>query len=178
MIKSVERVCVYVTFPTEHLKLIIYETVKGESFAGNNKISIDNLDIFAYVNSKLVYVEKHIKTQIRCLYRDVLLQRCNIERQTFKNALAIATHAPDEFAYNLMKEPGYMAVTAGEVVHVIKCVPVEVMVQHGEEYYAELKVIKGNTTFFLTSRTHIIKRIGTKVTCNSILPLYYRIEGS
>ena len=79
-----------------------------------------------------------------------------------------------------MKGPGYMAMTAGEVVHVIKCVPVEVIVQHGEECYAEFKVMKGNITLFLTPQTNIIKGIGTKVTCTStsILPSYYRIEGS
>ena len=42
------------------------------------------------------------------MYRDVLLQRCNLERETLKNALAIATQAPDEFAYNLKKGPRYM----------------------------------------------------------------------
>ena len=120
-------------------------TVKSESFAENYKLNIDNLEIFAYVNSKFVYVEKHIKTQIRNLYRDVLLQRCNLERETSKNALAVAGQTTDEFAHNLMKGPGYMAVTA--------------------------------CTYFLTSRTHIIKARETRVTCNTILP-YYLIEGN
>ena len=115
---------------------------------------------------------------MRNLYRDALLQRCNLERETLKNALAIATQVPDEFAYNLMKGPGYMAVTAGEVVHVIKCISVEVMIQHGDECYAELKVMKGNSTYFLTPRTHIIETRGTRVTCNTILPSYYLVEGS
>ena len=178
MLKSAENVCGYTVFRTEHPKLVIFETVKGKSFASSYKLAVDNVDLFAYVNSKFIYVEKHIKTQMRNLYRDVLLQRCNLERETLKNALAIATQAPDEFAYNLMKGPGYMAVTAGEVVHVIKCIPVEVMIQHGDECYAELKVMKGNSTYFLTPRTHIIKTRGTRVTCNTILPSYYLVEGS
>ena len=177
MVKSSTNVCGYTILQTEHPKLVIFETVKGESFAENYGLSTDNLDIFTYMNSKFVYVEKHIKTQIRSLYRDVLLQRCNLERETLKNGLAIATQAPDEFAYNLMKGPGYMAVTAGEVVHIIKCIPVEVVVQQGEECYAELKVMLRNTTYYLTPRTHIIKKKGTRVTCNSILPSYYLIEG-
>ena len=178
MIKSAESVCGYTVFRTEHPKLVIFENVKGESFAGSYKLAVGNVDLFAYVNSKFVYVEKHIKTQMRNLYRDVLLQRCNLERETLKNALAIATQAPDEFAYNLMKGPGYMAVTAGEVVHVIKCIPVEVMIQHGDECYAELKVVNGNSTYFLPPRTHIIKTRGTTVSCNTILPSYYLVEGS
>ena len=82
----------------------------------------------------------------------------------------------DEFAYNLMKGPGYMAVTSGEVVHVIKCITVEVMIQHGDKCYAELKVVKGNSTYFLTPRTHIIKTRGTRVSCNTILPSYYYLN--
>ena len=107
-----------------------------------------------------------------------MLQRSHLERQTLKNALAIATQAPDEFAYNLMKGLGYMAVTAGEVVHVIKCIPVEITVLLGEKCYAELKVTNSNTNYFLTPRTHIINSRGTQITCNSILPAYYLIEGN
>ena len=112
------------------------------------------------------------------MYRDVLLQQCNLERETLKSALAIATQTPDEFAYNLMKGPGYMAVTSGEVVHVIKCIPVEVLIQHGNECHGELQVMKENSTYFLTPRTHIIKTRRTRVTYDAILPSYYLVEGS
>ena len=52
------------------------------------------------------------------------------------------------------------------------------MIQHGDECYAELKVMKGNSTYFLTPRTHIIKARGTKVSCNTILLSHYLVEGS
>ena len=97
-------------------KLVIFETVKGVSFVKPEKIAISNLDIFAYVNSKFVYIEKYVRSQIGYLYQDVVIQRFNFERETLKNALAIATQAPDQFAYNLMKGPGYMA------VHIVKFV--------------------------------------------------------
>ena len=53
MIKNAVGVCGYTVLRTEHPKLVIFETVNGESFADNYKLSIDNLDIFAYLNSKL-----------------------------------------------------------------------------------------------------------------------------
>ena len=56
-----------------------------------------------------------------------------------------------------MKGPEYMAVTAGEVVHIIKCIPVEIIVQQEEKYYADLTVIIKNTTYFFTPTTDIIK---------------------
>ena len=52
----------------------------------------------------------HIRSQMKQLYRDVLTQKCNLERPTLKNTLTIVTQAPDEFAYDLMKGPGYMAI--------------------------------------------------------------------
>lgn len=66
------------------------------------------MDLFIYVNSKFVYEERHIRTQIKQLYLNVLVRRCKLERQSLLNSLVIATLAPDQFAYNLMKGPGYM----------------------------------------------------------------------
>lgn len=56
--------CGYKLIQTEHPKLFILETQRGHTFKTKTKISIDNLDIFFYVNSKFVYVEKHVKTQL------------------------------------------------------------------------------------------------------------------
>lgn len=39
---------------SEHPKFFIFETTNGKSFANRKKISVSNLDIFAYVNSKFV----------------------------------------------------------------------------------------------------------------------------
>ena len=64
------------------------------------------------------------------MYDHVITQKCNSEKQTLKNFLSTATQAPDEFAFDLMKGPGYMAVVAGEVVHIVKCVPVEIKMEY------------------------------------------------
>ena len=63
-------------------------------------------------------------------------------------------------------------------MHIIKCVPVEVMVQHGNHCYAELEVTRNILTFFLTPRTHVLKQKGTRMSCNSLLPSYYFIGES
>lgn len=124
-------------------------------------MAVENIDLFTYVNSKFVYVERHIQTQISQLYTDVLKQRCDLERQVMKNALSLATQTPDDFAYQIMKEPGYMAILSGEVVHITKCTPVEVKVQHSKECYQQLPVLKENDTYFLAPRTHILLKTGT-----------------
>ncbi|XP_077279178.1 uncharacterized protein LOC143906797 [Temnothorax americanus] len=171
-----EVLCGYTLIKTEHPKLVILETNKRNSFARKRPLAIENIDIFAYVNSKFVYVERHIRTQMNRLYTDVLKQRCNLERQVMKNALSLAMHAPDDFAYQIMKGPGYMAVISGKVVHITKCTPVEVKIRQTRECYQQLPVSKGNETYFLTPRTHILFRTGMQISCSRILPTMYQLN--
>ncbi|XP_071653561.1 uncharacterized protein [Temnothorax longispinosus] len=171
-----ELLCGYTLIKTEHPKLVILEIKKGESFAHKRRLSVENLDIFAYINSKFVYVEKHIRTQMNRLYTDVLTQRCNLERQVMKNALTLAIHAPDDFAYQIMKGSGYMAVISGEAVHIIKCTPVDIKYRHTQECYQQLPVLKGNESYFLAPRTHILFKTGTQTTCSRIIPTMYLLN--
>jgi len=51
--------------------------------------------------------------------------------------MRLAIHFSDEFANQIKKGPGYMAVISGEVVHIIKCTPVEVKIRHVKECYQQ-----------------------------------------
>ena len=75
--KGKETACGYSVIKTEHPKLLLFKTTYGERFAIAKKVSVFILDIFAYVNSKFVYVEKHIRAQKKLPYRDVIFQKCN-----------------------------------------------------------------------------------------------------
>lgn len=165
-------VCGYTLQRTEHPKLMVYETTPTSGIF-KKESSLANLNIFTYMNSKFVYVERHIRTQMRELYRNLLMQQCQLEQQILRNSLAIATQSPDIFAYHFMKGPGYMALLSGEVIHIIKCVPVEVKVAQTNECYDQLPVIRENRTQFLTPQTHILMRQGTQITCNLFAPPMY-----
>jgi len=95
-----ELACEYTLIKTKHSKLLIHE-IKRESFATKHRLSVENLDIFTYINSKFVYVEKHIHFQMNLLYRDVSKQCCNLEQQILKSAFNLAINSSDEFAYRL-----------------------------------------------------------------------------
>ncbi|XP_063979925.1 uncharacterized protein LOC135163949 [Diachasmimorpha longicaudata] len=82
---------------------------------------------------------------------------------------------PDEFAYRYMKGPGYMAVVAGEVVHIIECIPKELKIRKTNECYNRLPIMQGNETAYLTPRTHIVVTQATQIPCNSPLLQYYRL---
>ena len=100
-----------------------------------------------------------------------------LERELIKTSMALAYSSPDHFAYNVMKGPGYLAVVAGEVIHIVKCVPVEVKIQHGGACFNQLQVERNNETWFMTPRTHILIKRGTQVPCSHTLPAYYKIDG-
>jgi len=52
---------------------MIFEITPGDAIFQRSG-QINNLDNFTYMNSKFVYVEKHIRTQIKQLYRNILLR--------------------------------------------------------------------------------------------------------
>lgn len=171
-------VCGFRLSQTEHPKLFILETQRGRTFSTKTKIAIENLDIFLYVNSKFIYVEKHIKTQLTQLYRDIMEQKCALERQVLQNALTLASIAPDEMAFRITRETGYTAVTTGEVIHLVKCIPVEVKLRSVDQCYQELPVTHQNKSLFLTPRSRIITRTGTQRDCSDLLPTMYKIHGA
>ena len=131
---------------TEHPKLLILEITSGTSILQKKKPLVQNMDLFTYtcINSKFIYIERHIRNEVNKLYHDALTQKCKLEQQVFKNTLILATQAPDEFAYHLMKGPGYMSIIAGEVVHIIKCIPIKVKYRKIEECYLYLPIYRGN----------------------------------
>lgn len=53
----------------EYPKLIIIETSRDNQFAKESKILVDNLDAFTYINSKFVYLKKHMKTHSKFVSR-------------------------------------------------------------------------------------------------------------
>ncbi|XP_043285291.1 uncharacterized protein [Venturia canescens] len=174
--KSEFHVCGYTLIRTEHPKLYILETTRGRTFASKTKISVSNLDIFSYVNSKFIYVEKHVRSQIQGLYQDVIVQRCKLERQVLQNSLTTATLFPEKFASTVTKSLGYTAVIAGEVAHIVKCTPVECSIRRTTECYNELPVTYRNSSRFLSPTSKILIKTGTQIECDPLLPAQYYID--
>lgn len=71
-----------------------------------------------------------------------------------------------------------MALLAGEVIHIIKCVHVEVKLAQSDDCYEQLPVLRNNETYYLTPQTHILLRQGTRITCNKLAPAMYFLGDS
>lgn len=76
--------------------------------------------------------------------------------------------------FNLMKSPGFMSVLSGEVVHIIRCVPVEVSARKAESCFQQLPVFKGNESLFLAPKTHILVTGNIEIREMSTFPGKYR----
>lgn len=164
-------------YQTDHPKLLVYESLARDFYFRQAAPSVKNMDLFLYVNSKFSYLEGHIKNSLKVLYRTIMYQKCKLERIVLQNQLSLALTSPSEFAYTYMGHPGYTAVTLGEVVHVIKCTPVDVQVVKYKECVQELPVLYKNKTMFMTPKTHLIQSRATPLTCTPILKPKYKLNG-
>jgi len=54
-------ICGLLMYQTEHPKLIIIESSTQDFFYRQTSISVENLDMFTYINTKFVYLENHLK---------------------------------------------------------------------------------------------------------------------
>lgn len=176
-IKKSVSVCRFSGYQTEHPRLVIVPKASSEYWFSKKSIATKNLDLFAYVNSKFVYTERHIRIQVEKLYLNVLLKKCELERDVLQTQISIASHHPAEFAYMRMKEPGYTAVPRGEIIYMVKCQPVEVTIRKVDRCFLELPITYNNELHFMTPTTHLIQQHGTEIPCSSLMSPGYLING-
>lgn len=174
-----ETICGMTLRKTEQSKIYIFETTLNNPFPTKNyRVNIKDISLTAYFNTKLMYISHHLKIEINTLYKDIITQRCKLERQVIKNSLSQSSLNPDEFSFTIMKEPGYMAIFAGEVAHLIQCQKVPVKLRPiNNTCYTELPVTYNNKSLFLTPKSRILTTTGNQRDCNRLLPTTFEIDG-
>ncbi|XP_044005427.1 uncharacterized protein LOC122850330 [Aphidius gifuensis] len=168
-------ICKHSTWPTEHPRLFVIPNEIDNVLPKSSKIEPD---LLTYVDSKFVFVERHIRTQLETLHIDFEINKCLLQKQILGNQISIAASSPDEFAYRYMGQPGYMAINAGEVIHLVKCAPIPAKLRHTEQCYNMLPVTVNRIPLFITPRTHIITHDAAVIPCNVPLPQMFYIENA
>jgi hypothetical protein len=172
--------CHLVAFETEHPKLfIVLAGGPGYQFMFKKPDEIQGIDVnmATYYNSKFVYVERHIRTQLEAMYVYVMAEKCELEKKMLHNLLSIAYISPDEFAYALMRGPGYTALVRGEAVYVLKCVPTTAYGRSSPDHcYQEMPVTSNNVSLFMSPRNRILLKYGNEVECSDIYPVSYPVS--
>lgn len=85
---------------------------------------------------------------------------------------------PDEFAYNLMGQPGFPAVHAGEVVYVLKCEPKQYEVELTSDCFQDIPVKTANGTQFLAAKTQILTRYSPPASCHPLFGPQFNVSGA
>lgn len=110
------------------------------------------------------------------MYNDISKSKYDIEQKIMRNALATATLPPAEFGYSLMKQEGYMGMVIREVVHLIKCLKVEVVQRVRQECYEVLPITWRKQDYLLSPKTRIIVRSKTPIHCDSRFPSMLSVQ--
>lgn len=113
------------------------------------------------------------------LYKLFLNRYCDLTRDHMYSLISLARSNSEEFAWVYMKQPGYTAVTRGEVIYLIQCKATKVKVISTDNCYQEL-VVKDNqnNTKYVKPSTRILVNLGTEIECSTIVPPMYNIDGT
>jgi hypothetical protein len=169
------RICNYDVWHTEHPKILVLENAGFPYLFEPTNIRTADLDLFLYINSKFVAYDKQVGTQMTALYNTLNHQRCMLESQVIQGLISQAFHDPTMFAYEYMKQPGYTGIRRGEIMHIVKCQPVDVSWYSLEQRcYDELPVNVSGMIMFMSPRTRILQRFGTEISCNPVLEGGYK----
>ena len=160
---------------TESPAHFIIETDNPQALDMPLVTAAENIDLMAYVNTKIVFVQQHAKKQMKDLYHDVLMHKCQLEKKVIANALSTAITQPAHFGFQLTRKPGFIGVVAGEAISIVQCQPVSVTFRRTSTCYQEMPVDRDGKAYFMAPRTHILTQVGVRYQCSSVLPPMYFI---
>nr|WAS28108.1 MAG: glycoprotein [Hebei mivirus 1] len=170
--------CYTPAFRTEHPKLYVITREPGDpSFRFHSRtVEPTDVDMFLYMNSKLMYVERHLGSEMKSLYSHFHERMCELKQQSLRQLASLGFIAPEEFAWLYTGQAGVTAVTKGEVVYVINCPAVVVQFRETDRCHLELPVYDANNkTAFVKPRSRILTPYGTETDCSPLAPTMFHM---
>ena len=152
-----------------------YVIPNAKNFLKSNHVTIDYTK---YFDNKIDIIYKALDGEIKDIYLRTNKANCQNEISLIRENLEIARLNPELFAYTLMG-PGYTAQLAGNVIHIIKCQPVEVKIEPYPKFCTlEIPIRYHNELLYMSLDSKIIIKHARKVACNKILPIKFSIDGT
>ena len=134
--------------------------------------------MYAYRDSKFIHLERHMGRSISALNAHVMANLCKMEAQMISNLQSLAMVDPMEAAYAWSRKPGYTALIRGEIVHMVKCVPISVHIHTTTHCTHGLPVLYMGKPYFMSSRSHILSQHAERVSCSAMFPVKYRLQNN
>lgn len=170
--KGTQMTCEQFIMSTENPRLFVFESKKPGM---ENLMTMNNLyglDRIPFEKNTYIYRQRSSE-RLDNIYYETLKKRCENEQQELRHALLLINKSPSEFALRIMKKPGYTAIIAGEVIHILKCIPVEVTPRPTKECYQNLPVTRSGKDLYLKPISHILTRYGNPISCHPRIPPMY-----
>lgn len=101
-----KEVCRYKMFQTEHPQYMIIKVGSGVFLFQKTEVPTNDLDIFMYINAKIVHITRGIERSIKYIYKSLSTRICELERTQLKTLTSLAFISPVSFAYQYMNAPG------------------------------------------------------------------------
>jgi len=170
--------CGQTVWETEHPRLIVIQKESATQVTAWSMRQGDHpdADLITYVNTKFLYVEQSFKRSLNNMLANAVHRRCLLHREILKNRLLMAPVTPNAVATIIKSRLGYIARVSGEVLYIMKCVPIVVEIRRDENCYMELPVTAYNRSLFMSPGTHILQEHAQQIECNSIMPAMYYLE--
>lgn len=136
------------------------------------------VDYTKYFSNKLTLVYKHLENEMKDNYLAYTKHDCENQISIIKQKIDLAYSAPEQFAFDLMG-PGFTGQLAGNVIHIIKCQPVEIKINpYPKICTQDIPILYHNEPLFMSSTSNIIIKHSQKLKCNKILPIKFKINGN
>ena len=151
-----------------------YILLNHENFLNQKHVTVD---YNKYFSNKLTVVYKRLESQMKDVYLSQTQNDCERQISIIQENLNLAYTAPEQFAFSLMG-PGYTGQLAGNVIHIIKCQPVEVKINPYPKFFTQdIPILYHDKPLFMSSSSNIIIKNSQKIPCSKILPIKFRING-
>lgn len=173
--------CYNLAYRTEHPRLFVVVRAPGspDFYFVKSQVEAPDVDMFLHMNSKLMYLERHVGAELQSLYRHFHQRVCDLRQQSLRQLASIGFTSPEEFAWLYSSRPGVTAITKGEVIYVISCPVVLVSFRETQSCFLELPVYgPRNETAFLKPRSRILTPFGTETDCSPLAPTMYFMSGN
>lgn len=172
------NICNQEGYLTETKDLVVAIGTRGLMPLHNKIDDAKDLNTFMDMNLKFIYVERNIANRTTDLYNLFARRYCELNKQQLTHLLSLARTNPEEFAWVYTATEGYTAITRGEAVQLIRCVPVHVTPRPLNTCYNELPVWYKNESYFLKPSSRNLIRVGTQLSCDSPLSTLFYIDGT
>jgi hypothetical protein len=176
-LKTPILVCHLAGISTDHGRLFVLESTKVGFYFQKTAMNPLDADMFLYINSKLVYLEKHLSRELKSVYKLFTQRVCEVQHQVLNQLITLAYTSPNEFAWTYTKRAGVTAIIRGEVVYLITCRPVSVDFRSTTKCYQEIPVTHNGTAQFLKPRSRIIVTYGSEIDCSPLAPAIFNLGG-